>query len=132
MKKTNAISLGIILGLALVLNCGKKEEPAVEEAAGTAGVPAELAKGEEIFAQNCASCHGEKGHGDGAASASLNPKPRNFQAPASEWKNGNTLEGITKTLNNGIAGGAMVAYKHLGDDSINEVAKYVVYLTQQK
>jgi mono/diheme cytochrome c family protein len=36
------------------------------------------AKGKEKFNQICASCHGEKGHGDGPAAAALNPKPRNL------------------------------------------------------
>lgn len=31
--------------------------------------------GEQIFRVNCASCHGESGKGDGAASRALNPKP---------------------------------------------------------
>jgi mono/diheme cytochrome c family protein len=34
--------------------------------------------GEKIFIQNCVSCHGNKGIGDGPAGASLNPKPSNL------------------------------------------------------
>lgn len=34
--------------------------------------------GKAKFDQFCATCHGAKGHGDGAASASLNPKPRDL------------------------------------------------------
>jgi mono/diheme cytochrome c family protein len=34
-----------------------------------------IATGGELFAVNCASCHGETGMGDGAAAASLDPKP---------------------------------------------------------
>lgn len=74
------------------LNCGDKSEKPVEttsapiatETAST--LSPELQKGQEIFLQNCSSCHGEKGAGDGAAAASLNPKPRNYKAPASQWK----------------------------------------------
>ncbi|MCC6275483.1 MAG: cytochrome c, partial [Leptospiraceae bacterium] len=61
--------------------------------------------------------------------ASLNPKPRNFKAPVAEWKNGNTEEGILKTLNNGIPGSGMVSYKSLGADNLKEIAKFVKYLT---
>jgi mono/diheme cytochrome c family protein len=39
------------------------------------------AKGKEKFNQICASCHGEKGHGDGPAAAALNPKPRDLSDP---------------------------------------------------
>jgi mono/diheme cytochrome c family protein len=34
-----------------------------------------IAAGVELFAVNCASCHGETGMGDGAAAAGLDPKP---------------------------------------------------------
>ena len=42
------------------------------------------AKAKEIFAQRCTPCHGAEGRGDGAASASLNPHPRNFHD--AEWQ----------------------------------------------
>jgi high-affinity iron transporter len=41
----------------------------------------DLAQGQKLFAQRCASCHGVQGFGDGAAAASLNPKPINFHDP---------------------------------------------------
>jgi high-affinity iron transporter len=41
----------------------------------------DLAQGQKLFAQRCASCHGAQGFGDGAAAASLNPKPINFHDP---------------------------------------------------
>ncbi|EQA43870.1 cytochrome C [Leptospira broomii serovar Hurstbridge str. 5399] len=123
-----------MIALALVLNCGDKNESKKEAAAPAAtAAPAltpELEQGKEIFAANCASCHGEKGAGDGLAAANLNPKPRNYKAPAKEWKNGPTEAGILKTLNNGIPGGTMVAFKYLGDDKLKLVAKYVIHLTQ--
>lgn len=35
----------------------------------------DLAEGQKIYQQSCASCHGPRGMGDGPAAASLNPKP---------------------------------------------------------
>ena len=35
-------------------------------------------KGKTLYLQLCAICHGDKGKGDGLASAALNPKPANF------------------------------------------------------
>lgn len=35
-----------------------------------------------IFRQRCAACHGERGAGDGAAAAALQPKPRDLTDPA--------------------------------------------------
>ncbi|MFI5149270.1 MAG: c-type cytochrome [Bacteroidia bacterium] len=40
-----------------------------------------IAAGKKIFNTNCATCHGEKGKGDGVASAGLTPKPANFTHP---------------------------------------------------
>ena len=37
-----------------------------------------------------------------------------------------------KTLNEGIKGSPMVVYKHLGDDTLKALAKYVVHLTKTK
>lgn len=135
-----------LTSLVLFLNCGDKSDKPTETSASgnqpteTTSAPVatetastlspELQKGQEIFNQNCASCHGEKGSGDGAAAESLNPKPRNYKAPASQWKNGNTEAGILKTLNNGIPKSPMVAYKFLGDENLKLLAKYVVHLSK--
>jgi mono/diheme cytochrome c family protein len=128
MKKILILCLSLSL---TIMNCGKKEEPKTDEPeAKTASLDAETTKGKEVFDLNCSSCHGALGAGDGVAAASLNPKPRNFKAPASEWKNGNTEAGITKTLNEGIKGSPMVSYKQLGDESIKAVTKYVLYLNK--
>jgi len=43
--------------------------PNIALAAGNAG------QGKGVFAQQCASCHGAAGKGDGPVAAALNPKP---------------------------------------------------------
>ncbi|WP_460637536.1 c-type cytochrome [Larkinella harenae] len=43
--------------------------------------PLTLAQGEELFMEFCSSCHGETGHGDGAAGRALGAKPADFHAP---------------------------------------------------
>lgn len=65
--------------------------------------------GKQIFAQNCAMCHGVEGKGDGAAGASLNPKPRNLVE--GKWKKGGTSLGLFEVLQNGLAGGSMASWK---------------------
>ncbi len=45
---------------------------------------ADIDAGETKFKQLCATCHGPTGHGDGPASAALNPKPRDMSD--SEWQ----------------------------------------------
>jgi high-affinity iron transporter len=41
-------------------------------------VTPDLARGEELFRENCVSCHGNRGAGDGPSADTLNPKPRDF------------------------------------------------------
>lgn len=44
----------------------------------TAAGAGDAAKGKEIYAKSCATCHGPAGKGDGAAAAALNPKPQDL------------------------------------------------------
>jgi len=39
---------------------------------------AHLAAGEKLYEQNCASCHGGSGRGDGPAASNLDPQPANI------------------------------------------------------
>lgn len=40
-----------------------------------------LVYGRDLFQENCVSCHGTLGAGDGPSADTLNPKPRDFTAP---------------------------------------------------
>jgi len=70
-----------LLLASLILAGCSKPKPA-PEADQTTSQPAaatpDVEKGKEVFNQRCVPCHGSTGHGDGPASASLNPKPRKF------------------------------------------------------
>ncbi len=65
-----------------------QSEPPLTTTAGNAATTTQPstagagAKAKEIFASRCTPCHGAQGRGDGAASASLTPPPRNFHDPA--------------------------------------------------
>jgi|SRR3990172_11687330 len=64
-----------------------------------------IKKGKTTFTQLCVPCHGDKGKGDGVASAALNPKPGNLiSAKVQAQKDG----AIFWKLTNGK--GAMVSY----------------------
>ncbi len=65
--------------------------------------------GKQIYAQNCAMCHGAEGKGDGVAGASLNPKPRNLVE--GKWLKGGDRLGLMLVLENGIPGSSMQSYK---------------------
>lgn len=81
---------GLLLALTAA-GCSKAKPASSEQAEPAAGNPGATAPGtssaeatakaKEIFATRCTPCHGPTGLGDGAASASLNPRPRNFHDP---------------------------------------------------
>lgn len=81
--------------------------PACNKGGGGAAAPviSPQAKQEaqEIFSSRCAVCHGAQGAGDGAASAGLTPKPRNFQDKA--WQGTVKDDYLTNIIKNG--GGAV-------------------------
>lgn len=82
------LSLTLIIVVLALTACGGGKQssatptlpPVPSEYAGkTNPLGADAAtKGAEVFATNCASCHGEQGRGDGPAAASLDPKPKNL------------------------------------------------------
>jgi heme/copper-type cytochrome/quinol oxidase subunit 2/mono/diheme cytochrome c family protein len=85
------------------------EEPE-ESAAG--GATADAAAGEEVFAENCAVCHGATGHGGGGG-------PDLTTMPLAK-----TQEGAEGQVTNG--GGGMPAFKGtLSEEEIANVAAYV-------
>ena len=87
--------------------------------------PELVAKGKELFGQNCVSCHGEKGEGNGVAAAALNPKPRNFTQTAN-WINGRKPSQIFKTLSKGV--NQMPSFASLPSDCRWELAHFITTL----
>jgi mono/diheme cytochrome c family protein len=86
---------------------------------------AELVKeGKELFEKNCIQCHGQSGHGDGAAAATMNPRPRNFTSPDG-WVNGYDMPDIFKTLGEGIKGTSMNAFDYLSKRDRMALVHYV-------
>ena len=76
-----------------------------------------------LYAENCASCHGEQGFGDGPAAVDLDPPPINFHDV--ERYRQRTLYGLHSTITQGVAGTAMPAYEKLSDDQRWSLAFYV-------
>ncbi len=87
--------------------------------------PEILAHGKAQFEQQCASCHGAAGKGDGAAAAGLNPKPRNFTV-GEGWKNGRKPTGVFKTLTQGL--NQMPVFSSLPADDRWALSHYVLSL----
>lgn len=85
--------------------------------------PELIARGKTLYETNCISCHGEKGDGKGPAAVALTPKPRNFLEE--EFKYGDDVQSIFKTLEKGSPGTAMPSFAQLSSDDRKALAAYV-------
>lgn len=98
--------------------------PAVDLEVVKNPTPDFIAKGKELFDNNCKSCHGDNGMGDGPAGAMLNPKPRNFHA-VDGWTNGRNIDQMYKTLQEGVPKTGMAAYEYMPKVDRFEILAYV-------
>lgn len=68
----------------------------------------DAAAGKALYLQNCSSCHGDTGHGDGPTGAALPVKPRDFGTGEFKFDtDGDGKTGTDADLANVIHNGAM-------------------------
>lgn len=89
--------------------------------------PALLDQGKELYATQCASCHGVEGRGDGVAAAALKPPPRNFHS-GENWTKGRKPSQVFDTITKGISGTGMAAFSTLPSDDRWALTHYVLSL----
>lgn len=78
--------------------------------------------GAEVFKTNCATCHGDSGHGDGPAGAALDPAPKNL----AELQKIASDDYLFWRINTGREGTAMVAWKGtLSEEQIWQVVAFI-------
>jgi len=83
----------------------------------------DLARAEQLYAEQCASCHGAEGFGDGPAAVGMVPAPINFHDVARYEQR--TLYGLHSTITQGVNGTTMKAYDLLNDEDRWSLAFYV-------
>lgn len=101
-----------------------RDLPPVDPATVMSPTPKLLARGQTLFKQNCTSCHGDTGHGDGPASATLNPRPRNFTQPGG-WTRGYRITDIFETISHGVKGTGMNAFDFIAPADRMALVHYV-------
>jgi len=79
--------------------------------------------GAKIYAENCASCHGATGHGDGIAGKALDPPPIAFTDK--ERASQRSIFALYQAVSQGIAGTAMPAFGQLSEEDRWAVATFV-------
>ncbi len=104
----------------------------------TAGTPEQrsVLAGQAHYHQHCIHCHGVAGAGDGPTSPFLFPRPRDYRRGTFKWKSTArsakpTKEDIVAILHNGAEGTSMPPFRLLGDNTLSELADYVIYLSKR-
>lgn len=83
----------------------------------------DLRAGALLFGNNCTSCHGAAGRGDGALAATLNPKPSDFRDRVRQSQR--SVFYLYNTISLGVTGTAMPSFKQLSEDERWVLAFYV-------
>jgi high-affinity iron transporter len=82
-----------------------------------------ISDGKLLFANNCASCHGSNGQGDGPAGKGLDPKPANFHL--TDKKMESSPFQYFNTIRLGVPGTAMPPFSQLSDKEVWALAFFV-------
>lgn len=82
-----------------------------------------LENGKSLYAQNCVSCHGVNGRGDGLDGKDLDPKPANFFDP-DRTKSLSPFAAFN-TIRLGVPGTGMLGFDQFSDQEVWALAFYV-------
>jgi mono/diheme cytochrome c family protein len=85
--------------------------------------PGDRERGAVLFAQNCASCHGPRGAGDGPTAATQLPPPSDLTAALY------TPQLLADAICNGVRATAMPAYPTLSDDDVRALVTHTRQLS---
>ncbi len=115
---------------ATVSQSAAQQKPAVQKESDPL-----LARGQDLFAKQCAICHGEAGDGLGKFAYLMNPRPRNFQQgdfKLSTTQNQMPSEAdLLRTISRGMPGSAMPPWAHLPQSDLIALARYVRQINVQ-
>lgn len=135
------VPTGLVIALAVLAACGGEPgepEPGADTTAlatdttAASDLPetpsepsATEVSGQAVYGANCATCHGERGQGNGPAAVGLEPPPADLTDGT--WVTGDgSIEAIVNTIENGSPGTAMIAWEGtLTQAQIQAVARYV-------
>jgi high-affinity iron transporter len=87
----------------------------------------DLVRGAALYAEQCASCHGATGAGDGPAARELKPPPIAFTDAARA--KARSVFGLYQVIAQGLDGTAMASFAHLPPDDRWALAFYIGTLT---
>jgi len=109
-----------LIGLLSISSGCKKGAPSDDETAAASGTES----GRELFIEHgCSGCHGETGKGDGSIAL---PAPAPDLTDPAGYKQGDSLEAISRTIETGIDGSLMLPYPNLTERERIAIAQYLV------
>ena len=119
-----AWSVGALLvGVIVVGYYSSDRTPTTSTANPAANDAATIAQGQQLFAQNCAICHGAAGKGDGPLGKNLNPRPADLTG---SHLTTHTDGDLYWWVSHGIAGTGMPAFSGaLSDQDIWAIIRYL-------
>ncbi len=89
-----------------------------------------LKNAKALYIQQCQSCHGVEGKGDGAISVGLDPSPTNFHDE--DKANGLSPFQAYNTIKLGVSNTGMRAFTELKEDEIWDLAFYIIALSRKQ
>ena len=116
------------------------------ELGGTHATPKQLANedvsleslkhGQQIYHKHCVQCHGVSGDGNGPVGAFMYPRPRDyrkgiFKFTSTPYGSRPLRTDLILTVNRGIQGTSMPAFKLLPEEEVAAVVDYVLALAQR-
>lgn len=129
-----AAALWALAGVALLAVDSGQRIPAQPQGAGSSAEP-DRVRGEQLYARQCAVCHGVTGAGDGPAAYLLSPAPRDFTSGrfrlASTQNGVPTVDDLIATLQRGMPGSAMPPWEWMSESDLRSLAGTVRQLAIQ-
>jgi mono/diheme cytochrome c family protein len=102
------------------------ERGSLQVPAGLLNSPTAQQAGADIFAANCAICHGENGDGRGVRKEGLVPPAADLKQPP--WPEPAHAARTFAAIRDGVRGTAMPAWPSLSDQQIWNVVAYIISL----
>ncbi len=95
-----------------------------------------LKHGAEVYRRNCQQCHGVTGDGAGLAAEYLMPRPRDyrrgvFKFTSTPYGFKPRREDLLRTIENGVVGTSMPAFRLMSKRDLDAVLEYVLALTHR-
>lgn len=89
-----------------------------------------LTNGKKLFQENCMSCHGAEGRGDGPAGKTLEPKPANFHK--AERMSEISAFHAYNTIRLGVPGTGMASWAQFTDKEVWDLSFYVMSVRHEQ